>query len=360
MVCHYSSLFPARGDAILFEIGTDGAAPYTFMELPYRQALARCVRVSIGLEPEPAGPLHGIDPTRLIELANHHNLVPHAAAAGLPVPGDWSQRWTRASLLLASEAARLIAALETASIRVMPLKGPVLAHMLHGDPGGRQYADLDLMVEPGRENNAAAALRAAGYESKWPPRTAARQARFNWYEELPLRHGRNGIDVDLHWSFTPRHYLARMDGGAVWARAERTEFLGRAVEVPAPEDYLEYLCLHGARHEWSRLGWLADLAAFRVRFGARLDLPALTRRSQGGALIADGLRRAAEWLGEPAGDLGTPRPVPAWRRLRYRAAVLLIPTEADWAEQDLPRSLEPLYYPLRLIRLIQRRLGRLD
>lgn len=342
----------------MIKIGSGGAGPYTFMETPYRQALARCVRASIGLDPGTVQP--GIDPARLMELADHHNLLPHAVAAGFPAPGDWHQRWTRGSLLLATETARLTTLLETEGIRVMPLKGPVLAQTLFGHPGGRQYSDLDLMVEPGRAGDAVAALRAAGYESKWPRETAARQARFNWYEELPLRHGRTGIDVDLHWSFTPRHYLARMDDWAVWARAGRVDFLGRTVAVPAPGDYLEYLCLHGARHEWSRLGWLADLAAFRLRFDSGLDVPALTGRSRGGALIADGLRRAAEWLGEPAGDLGSPRPVSRLRELRYRAAVLLIPTEADWAEKELPPGLEPLYYPLRLSRLVQRRLRRLD
>lgn len=328
------------------------------MESLYRQALARCVRVSIGLD---AGPVEsgGIDPGRLIETADYHNLLPHAAAAGLPIPGDWRRHWMRASLLLASETTRLTGVLGAAGVRSMPVKGPVLAQMLFGDPGRRQYSDLDLMVEPGRVDDAVAALRDAGYEPKWPPRTAARHARFNWYEELPLRHSRNGIDVDLHWSFTPRHYVARMDDREVWARAERVGFLGSSVEVPAPPDYLEYLCLHGARHEWSRLGWLADLAAFRARFGSCIDLPSLTQRSRGGALIADALQRAADWLGEPAGGLGTPRPVSRWRELRYRAAVLLIPTEADWAERELPSGLEPLYYPLRLARLVQRHLRRL-
>lgn len=329
------------------------------MESLYRQALARCVRVSIGLDPGPETP-GGIDPGRLIQLADHHNLLPHAAAAGLRIPGDWRQRWTRASLLLASETARLTGVLDAAGVRSMPLKGPVLAQMLHGDPSRRQFSDLDILVEPGRAGEAVTALRDAGYESKWPARTAARQARFNWYEELPLRHTRDGIDVDLHWSFTPRHYLARMDDRAVWGRAESVDFLGRSVEVPAPQDYLEYLSLHGARHEWSRLGWLADLAAFRVRFGSRIDHSALTQRSRGGVLIADGLRRAAEWLGEPAGELGSPRPISVWNRVRYQAAVLLIPTEADWAERDLPPSLEFLYYPLRLTRLVQRRLVRPD
>lgn len=324
------------------------------MESAYRQALARCVRAAIGLDPGPDIP--GIDPARLAELADSHSLLPYLDAAGVPIPGDWRQRWARASFLLASEAARLAAVLDTAGIRSMPLKGPVLARMLFGDSARRQYGDLDVMVQPDQLDDALAALRGAGYEGKLPPRTAARSARFNWYEELSLRHARSGIDLDLHWSFTPRHYLARMDDRAVWARAERVEFLGRNVEVPAPADYLEYLCLHGARHEWSRLGWLADVAAFRARFGSRIDLPALAANSPGGVLVADALRRAAGWIGEPAGGLGSPRPISPWRRARYHAAVLLIPTEADWAEKEFPPGLEFLYYPYRLARLVQRRI----
>src|SRR5690606_18055592 len=61
---------------------------------------------------------------------------------------------------------------------------------------------------------------------------------------------------------------------------------GAAVWTLAPEAAFLYLCLHGAQHAWSRLKWLADVAALV----AKLDEAELTRRYA--AARARGLHRA--------------------------------------------------------------------
>jgi hypothetical protein len=59
-----------------------------------------------------------------------------------------------------------------------------------------------------------------------------------------------------------------------------------AVRTLAPDDLFAYLCVHGARHSWSRLKWLADLNALVVSSSA--DIERLYRHAQkvGGGICA--------------------------------------------------------------------------
>ncbi len=47
---------------------------------------------------------------------------------------------------------------------------------------------------------------------------------------------------------------------------------GHPVTIFAREQYLVYLCYHGALHQFSRLGWLMDIRAFVATFRDVLDL----------------------------------------------------------------------------------------
>src|ERR1700732_4780989 len=91
-----------------------------------------------------------------------------------------------------------------------------------------------------------------------------------------------GVSVDLHWRTAPPHYPVRLKSSIVW-RAQDTVRLAEAdIPIPGPEPNLLLLAVHGARHAWERLGWLADLAWLARAPGApdwrnALDLAATTR-----------------------------------------------------------------------------------
>ncbi|MCI0730335.1 MAG: nucleotidyltransferase family protein, partial [Chloroflexi bacterium] len=47
----------------------------------------------------------------------------------------------------------------------------------------------------------------------------------------------------------------------LWPRLVIVPFAGRRVRNLAPEDLLLVLCVHGAKHRWSLLRWIGDVAA---------------------------------------------------------------------------------------------------
>jgi hypothetical protein len=160
---------------------------------------------------------------------------------------------------LCGELLRILDALERAGVRVMPFKGPVLAHQLYRNLVLRQFADLDLLVQPSDLSAASEVLVQLGYKGE--PMTPLQRASL-------LRHGHclqlartPGYVVELHWRITgPVHPIA-LDLEGLWARAQSLSFAGRPVLAPTPGDLLAALCAHGAKHAWERLGWICDIAA---------------------------------------------------------------------------------------------------
>jgi hypothetical protein len=66
--------------------------------------------------------------------------------------------------------------------------------------------------------------------------------------------------VELQWALLPRFYAVDLRVEDLLAGAGRTVVGGCEVPCLAPEDSLLVLCLHAAKHLWTRLIWLADIA----------------------------------------------------------------------------------------------------
>lgn len=111
-----------------------------------------------------------------------------------------SQTWAARHLAYASEAARLIAALKAENIAAIPLKGAAL--MLGGyypQAGLRAALDIDLLVEPDKQDDADRIVAALGYE-ELPGRRSVpnRQRLANEVNHLWPRRGPSGLILELH------------------------------------------------------------------------------------------------------------------------------------------------------------------
>jgi hypothetical protein len=165
-------------------------------------------------------------------------------------------------LVQAAEAGRLQALLDGAHIGNLVLKGAAVEMLAYGGLGRKQSWDIDLLVSPAAVAAARKVLESAGYALTQPPGLSPSQ--FDTFvalaRECEFLNRDNGITVELHWGLadgpvfipslnvaSPRQYVP-LTGGL------------RLLTL-APEEQFAYLCVHGAMHGWSRLKWLADLAA---------------------------------------------------------------------------------------------------
>lgn len=216
-----------------------------------------------------------IDWERFLQVAMRQRVVGLAQhglnSAGISLPPDIASRLlaaaaqtARQNLLRASESLRLQDLFDAAAIAVLFVKGTALARLAFDDLAVKEAHDIDILIAPGGVRAACATLRAAGYTRFMPAGEVEDERFFDWVgfaHECSFWHRAHRTIVDLHWRLSDNPaWLTKIDARAP-AQAV-TIFAGRALRTLSDADLFAYLCLHGALHGWSRLKWLADLAAW--------------------------------------------------------------------------------------------------
>lgn len=296
------------------------------------------------------------------------------------------------NLYLMRQLLSVLHILSANGIRALAFKGPILGEMLYGDVGLRQAGDLDILVAKEDFGRAKDLLQSNNYLME-PQLTAAQQAsHLRFHCEIQFLHQDQFSVVDLHWGLTPKSFPFALCLEDLFTRSISISVAGHAIETFGVEDLLLYLCVHGAKHYWGRLEWVASIAEL-VRSTAELDWSLAMRlaRESGsenilslGLLLAeklfalelppevDELLSQRETLPQCALKLqerllgDSPAPPNQIERFRLnlkfmdrkRDAVtsllrsVLVPTISDWRTVKLAGPFYPLYYPLRPIRLL--------
>jgi hypothetical protein len=370
--------------------------------------------------------LRALDWSEVLRLADYHGVLPLAArnliellrlesvrvenGLGLPPEVERSLRSAyeanlRRSLWFAAELARIMQHFERRQLRALPYKGPVLAQSLYRDLGLRSFSDLDFLISPVDFERAKQALAEIGYRPSGEVNPAIESPAA---ERLWLRTGyERSFDsadgknlVELQWALLPHFYAVDLRVQDLMARAGKTVVGEREVPCLSAEDSLLVLCLHAAKHLWTRLIWLSDIAeTLRSYSGAqtidyslvfsrarslgiarilgvsfwlvknllRAEIPksaeemiAADRRVPAlGSIFAARLARGATYnfesteyfrlilkLRERQGD-----------RLRYLWRLVWTPGPGDVAAVRLPEALFPLYRVVRIGRLMRKKVG---
>lgn len=199
----------------------------------------------------------------LFPLAESHGVLPLLyQTSPIPPPERFAayarDRWTLSHSLI-QQFCPLIDALHDQGIGVIPLKGPVLAQMLYGDVSLRPFDDLDLLVRREQYDDAQSCLSRLGF--------APSGASDDYHRDFI----REDLHVELHFDVgSPT--APRLDLAGAWERSDRFPFCQRTVAVFSPIDLLLYLALHGIKHRFGRLIWVADFSlALRALNPAQAD-----------------------------------------------------------------------------------------
>ena len=252
-------------------------------------------------------------------------------------------------------------------------------------PALRQMSDLDLLVRPADAQRAADLLVASGCR----PACGIDLRFFRSRRELLLT-SPAGVDLDLHLALAPSQFCHALDLDRFWSRLVTVSVAGPSIRSLAPEDLLVFLSVHGAKHFWCSLHWLCDLARLIGRTALDWDaVMAYSRARRISRTVSAGLLLAADVLGAavPAEILARARACPRTLRIASRAQLwlhgrpvppvtmpfelgfqlsllerpsdklrlcwgLLAPGPVDVESLTLPRSLFPVYYAFRPLRLI--------
>ena len=151
----------------------------------------------------------------LLQLAEDHGLVPLLAERIKDLDPSLISREVRDklhesrrshaifALQLTAELFRLLQCFAEAGLETLLTKGPALSVRCYGDPGMRQYGDLDLIVREKDIRRATQAMLDVGYEPRVP--LAAIDAK-KIPGEYAFRKLGTHLLVELHTERTSRHF----------------------------------------------------------------------------------------------------------------------------------------------------------
>ena len=220
------------------------------------------------------GFLRSLDWARLLTLAEEHGVAGHLTASlrGLgedvippeirPALVDRQRAQVFFTLRLTAELFRLLDRFTLEGIGALVVKGPVLAVRAYGDPAMRAYGDLDLLVRQRDIRRATELMIAAGYQAVVPPSAidAGKIPGQYLFSQPQLK-----LLVELHNDLTLRYFPRRLPLEDCFARQIRVPLDAHEAPALSVEDELVLISIHGAKHFWERLMWIADVAALVSR-----------------------------------------------------------------------------------------------
>ncbi len=162
------------------------------------------------------------------------------------------------NLALTGELRGLLRLFQSHGIAALPFKGPTLAATVYGSLSLRHSGDLDILIHRRDALRCKDLLLARGYRllTALTPYGFPVGGEFEYQFERPCDH----LAVELRWRLTGRQYSAPLDLDRLIGSAHTIEFRGTPILALAPEELLLILCVHGAKHRWSCLMWICDVA----------------------------------------------------------------------------------------------------
>lgn len=207
---------------------------------------------------------HPLDDERFIELLHEHRLVlvvyqvfssnfkAHISASLLQKLKEKAQPVINSQLVLMHTAHDVERVFKQQAIPHVFLKGPVLNQILWGRRMMRYSRDLDVLVLPQDIFKADAALQKLEFKSELSDKGLRFHQRFSaWTTKKDAVYWKKGISqcIELHWKTYCTDFIL--------PSIKKMQTLPQFTD----EEQVLYLCLHAAKHGWSRMMWLVDIIA---------------------------------------------------------------------------------------------------
>jgi Uncharacterised nucleotidyltransferase len=346
----------------------------------------------------------------LIKIASRNGIVPILSESLKTIgpealPKDILSQLRNASytnaqnnLLQTAELLKLLKLFEANKIPVIPFKGPVLTASVYGNLALRQFGDLDILVQEQDVSKAIEVLISQGYilpsqltevDRKFPFQVKHFQESQHHQKSYNLVHQDRKVIVELHWLLTQKSFPFPLDFQHLWKNSKPLSIAGTIVPQFSPEDRLLYLCMHGAKHTWTQLKWICDIAEILLSHQTLNweQVMSEARRLGSDRMLRVGLFLTHELLGSTLPDellskINSDRlvkllclqvyewlfekPPTEFEVYRFRLQVrerwadkigyflhlVITPTKKEWLFLPVPKSFCFIYYVVRPIRLI--------
>ena len=186
------------------------------------------------------------------------------------------------NLYVINELLRLLDLFRGHGIRALPFKGPVLAAAAYGNLSLRHFGDLDILMPREDILKAKDVLLERGYQPTLQLSATEERVRLQAHHDYTFCRSSDGVVIEIQWGITQDCFSFPFAFEDLWDRREDISLSGVKVETLRLEDLLLILCVHGAKHRWTQLKWICDIAEIVRAYQGKIDWERLM--SQAGAL----------------------------------------------------------------------------
>lgn len=159
-------------------------------------------------------------------------------------------------LLLSAEMESISKIFTEKNIRLLFLKGPVIAEDIYGDISLRTSKDLDILIPTNDLSKADKLMLYHGYKRE---QSIVSFDKWRWMtHHVTYYHPQKEVQIEIHWRLHPAPGK-EPSFDDLWKRKRVSTLTTYRVHFLGKEDLLTYLVSHGARHGWFRLRWLVDI-----------------------------------------------------------------------------------------------------
>lgn len=181
------------------------------------------------------------------------------------------------NIRMTQQLLKVLDLLADAGVEAMPFKGPALAVQAYGDLSMRSFGDVDILIHEKDLKKAYITLIRYGYISRFNVDTRSKERLLRFHKDLSFM--KDECNLEIQWRIIEKFFAIELNIDDLWDRKIPLDINGNYISTISYEDTVIYQCIHGTKHLWGELKWLADLS-FVIKNNPNLNLHTMLIRSE--------------------------------------------------------------------------------
>lgn len=198
---------------------------------------------------------HGVYPLLAKSLKYIHAVPEHIKSVLKITNLDIARR----NMTMTAELLRIMKLLEDNGISALAIKGPVLSQMIYGDITQRQFSDLDILIDQDNLYRAVELLCSNGLVSEQSIKFLKNKMLLKVAQDFVITNEKRNVHIELHWRLFRGRLFKKTDMQIFRDSPYACIIQGQPIRTLDKEVQLLYLLLHGSKHMWERIEWVADI-----------------------------------------------------------------------------------------------------
>ena len=198
---------------------------------------------------------HGVYPLVAKSLKSIHAVPEHIKSVLKITNLDIARR----NMTMTAELLRIMKLLEENGISALAIKGPVLSQMIYGDITQRQFADLDILVQEKDLYRTVELLCDNGFVSEHSIKFLKNKELLQVLKDFSIMRPSQNISIEIHWKLFLQSQIKNDYLHYFYQNSNKVIINNYYIKTLDHNSLILYLILHGSKHMWERLEWIADV-----------------------------------------------------------------------------------------------------